>query len=289
MLNSAALAELEALGRLPDDPGVERDEHGRPTGRLWRLDHLLRGTWPSVGDLGALGRELAGYGITGVTDATPDLAETPPLPQAVTLLGRRKLLLHDHDLPTFDDLAARVSERHASGLPVAVHCVTRESLLLTLAVLDEVGRLPGDRIEHAAVVPDPTALRGLRVVTQPGFLADRGEDYRRDVDADDLPHLYRFASLLAAGVDVVASSDAPYGPADPWQVIRAASRRDLLPEERVTPEVALAGYLRGPDLGPPRRVRPGEPGVFTLLHTSFVEALDALDSACVRQILLPPS
>ena len=289
MLNSAALAELEALGRLPDNPGVERDMRGRPTGRLWRLDHLLRDTWPSVGDLKALGRELAAYGITGVTDATPDLDEIPSLPQAVTLLGRRKLLLHDHDLPTFDQLTALISERHASGLPVAVHCVTRESLLLTLAALDEVGRLPGDRIEHAAVVPDPAALRGLRVVTQPGFLADRGEDYRRDVAAEDLPHLYPFASLLAAGVDAVASSDAPYGPADPWKVIRAASRRDLLPEERVTPEVALTGYLRGPDLGRPRRVRPGEPGALTLLHTSLADALDALDSACVRQILLPPS
>jgi predicted amidohydrolase YtcJ len=289
MLNSAALAELDALGRLPDHPDVERDERGRPTGRLWRLDHLLRGTWPSIGDLDALGRELAAYGITGVTDATPDLEETPSVPQAVTLLGRRKLLLHDHDLPTFDDLVGRVSERHASGLPVAVHCVTRESLLLTLAVLDEVGRLPGDRIEHAAVVPDPAALRGLQVVTQPGFLSDRGDDYRRDVAADDLAHLYPFASLLAAGVDAVASSDAPYGPADPWQVVRSACRRDLLPEERVTPGVALGGYLRGPDLGPRRRVRVGEPGALTLLHTSLADALDALDSACVRQVLLPTS
>ena len=288
MLNSAAIAELEDLGLLTGHPGVERDERGRATGRLWRLDHLLRDTWPSVGDLEALGRELASYGITGVTDATPDLEEPPPLPQAVTLLGRRKLLLHDHDLPTFDELSAMVSGRHGAGLPVAVHCVTRESLLLTLAVLDEVGRIPGDRIEHAAVVPEPAALRGLKVVTQPGFIADRGDDYQRDVDPDDLPHLYPFASLLSAGVDAVASSDAPYGPADPWQVIRAASRRDLVPEERVTPEVALEGYLRGPALGPRRRVRVGEPAALTLLHTPLAEALDALDSACVRQVFLAP-
>lgn len=288
MLNSAAIAELEALGLLTGHPGVERDESGRPTGRLWRLDHLLRDTWPSIGDLEGLGLELASYGITGVTDATPDLDEPPPLPQTVTLLGRRKLLLHDHDLPSFDELAARVSKLHAAGLPVAVHCVTRESLLLTLAVLDDVGRLPEDRIEHAAVVPEPAALRGLKVVTQPGFVADRGDDYRRDVAADDLPHLYPFASLLAAGVDAVASSDAPYGPADPWQVIRAASRRELLPEERVTPQVALQGYLRGPELGPRRRVRVGQPAALTLLHTSLAEALDALDSGCVRQVFLLP-
>jgi predicted amidohydrolase YtcJ len=287
MLNSAALAELEALGRLPHHPDVERDERGRPTGRLWRLDHLLRDTWPPLGDLEALGRELAAYGVTGVTDATPGLDEVPPLPQAVTLLGRRKLLLHDHDLPAFDELVARVSDLHTADLPVAVHCVTRESLLLTLAVLDEVGRLPGDRIEHAAVVPDRSALRGLLVVTQPAFVIERGEDYRREVDPDDLPHLYPFASLLACGVDVVASSDAPYGTADPWQVMRAAFGRDLVPEERVAPEVALAGYLRGPDLGPVRRVRPGQPAALTLLHTPLADALDALDAGCVREVLLP--
>lgn len=283
MLNSAALAELDALGRLTQHPDIERDEEGRPTGRLWRLDHLLRGTWPDVGDLEALGREFASYGITGVTDATPGLVEAPPLRQAVHLLGVRKLLLHDHDLPTFDELASQVRRLHAAGLPVAVHCVTRESLLLTQGVLEEVGRLAGDRIEHAAVVPEPAALRGLKVVTQPGFVVDRGDDYRREVADDDLPHLYRFASLLEAGIDVVASSDAPYGPADPWQVIRAAARRDLLPEERVAPRVALSGYLRGPELGPERRVRIGQSADLVLLRTPLAEALDALDAACVRR------
>jgi predicted amidohydrolase YtcJ len=278
MLNSAALAELEPL---PDLPGVERDADDRPTGRLWRLDDLLRGTWPSTGDLAAVGRELASYGITGVTDATPDLTEAPPVPQRVTLLGRRKLLLHDHDLPDVDALAAAVRERHDEGLPVAVHCVTRDSLLLTLAVLDEVGRLPGDRIEHGAVVPDPSALAGLHVVTQPGFLADRGDDYARDVDAEDLAHLYPYAGLLAAGVDVLPSSDAPYGPLDPWAVMRAAAGRTLVPQERVPAGTVLDGYLRDGELRP-RTVVVGSAADLVLLHVPLAEALRSPDSSAVR-------
>ncbi len=57
------------------------------------------------------------------------------------------------------------------------------------------------------------------MVTQPGFIAVRGDDYYRDVDPDDLAHLYPFASLVAAGIRVHASSDAPFGP---W--IRAGDR-----------------------------------------------------------------
>jgi hypothetical protein len=45
------------------------------------------------------------------------------------------------------------------------------------------------------------------------------------------PHLYPFASLLGAGVDTTASSDATYGPLDPWEVIRAARERTP-PRER---------------------------------------------------------
>lgn len=278
MLNSAALTELEPLPHLP---GVERDADGRPTGRLWRLDDLLRSTWPSTGDLDAVGRELASYGITGVTDATPDLTEEPPVPQRVTLLGRRKLLLHDHDLPDVDALATAVRERHDEGLPVAVHCVTRDSLLLTLAVLDEVGRRPGDRIEHGAVVPEPSALSGLHVVTQPGFLADRGDDYARDVDAEDLPHLYPYAGLLAAGVDVLPSSDAPYGPLDPWAVMRAAAGRTLVPQERVPVATVLEGYLRDGDLRP-RRIVAGSVADLVLLRVPLAEALRAPHHSAVR-------
>jgi predicted amidohydrolase YtcJ len=291
MLNSAAIERVAHV--LDDSPDVERDAAGEPTGRLWRYDARLRPALPeSSPDLDAVVAELRGYGITSVTDATPDLdADTVrllrSLPIPVTLLGDpagdapRKLLLRDHDLPTYDELAARVVETHAAGRPVAVHCVSRESLLLTLAVLDDVGRLPGDRIEHAGIVPDATMLRGLTVVTQPAFVTTRGGDYARDVDPRDLPHLYPYASLLAAGVEVRPSSDAPYGPLDPWQVIRAARDRELGRHERVSAATALSGYLQ-------HRVEVGAPALLCLLHVPLYEALAAPEAQLVRLSLPAP-
>jgi len=55
------------------------------------------------------------------------------------------------------------------------------------------------------------------------------------------------------GVCVIASSDAPYGPVNPWQVIATAANRQtrsgqiVTLEERVEPEIALSGYLKPSD------------------------------------------
>ena len=205
-------------------------------------------------DLTTLGKRLASFGITAVTDATPDLdaddvavlgaaAVSGALPQRVLLLGAPpgvalphrlaagpvKIIVPDHDLPALDDLADRVVAAHALGRGVAVHVVTREALVLTMAALAVAGHHPGDRLEHLAIAPpdllDQLRSDGLRVVTQPGFLADRGDRYLAEVDPADRDDLYRFGSLLAAGITVTASSDAPYGPLDPWLVLRAARDR----------------------------------------------------------------
>ncbi|MER5990706.1 amidohydrolase family protein [Streptomyces viridosporus] len=320
MVNSRGLGEVAHV--LDQSPDVERDAHGRPTGRLWRYDARLR---PALADappdLARVGSALAAYGITGVTDATPDLDPATvhllgravadgALPQRVVLLGAptgtelppgltagpRKLLLRDHDLPPYDELAAAIADEHAAGRPVAVHCVTRDSLLLTLTVLDEVGPLPGDRVEHAAVVPEGIAewmaRLGVRVVTQPDFLRTRGGTYRREVDPDDLPHLYPYAGLLGAGVPTCASSDAPFGVADPWQVIASAIDRttadgDILGAgERVPPATALAGYLCAHDEpgGTPRRVFPGAPADLVLLRTPLDQALAEPDAGAVAAV-----
>ncbi len=277
-----------------DHPGIERDPAGVPTGRLRRADDWLRTRLPATGppDLAAVGRKLAGYGITAVTDATPDLDvfDATALPQGVTLLGvglnsapppgtaagPYKIVLADSGLPDLDDLTARITAAHDTGRGVAVHCVTREALALLLAAFDVTGTRPGDRIEHAALVPAEVipalAARALRVVTQPGFLADRGDDYRRDVPAEDLPDLYRCASLRAGGVPVALSSDAPHGPLDPWVVIDAAVTRrtpdgtPLNPAEGLDADAALAAYLAPPDDpgGPPRRLDAGGPADLTL-------------------------
>ncbi|QFG26129.1 amidohydrolase family protein [Actinomadura sp. WMMB 499] len=323
-LNSAAVrAAGLAAGR---HPGIERDADGAPTGRLWRADGWLRDRLPPAppADLAATGRRLLAAGVTAVTDATPDLDGTAlaaigaavrggALPQRVHLLGvpldgppappgprittgPYKIVLADSGLPSLDGLADRIAAAHAADRAVAVHCVTREALFLLLAALDAAGTRPGDRIEHAALVPPETAgelaARGLRVVTQPGFLADRGDDYLRDVPAADRPDLYRCAGLAAAGVPVGLSSDAPYGPADPWAVMDAAVRRRtrtgavLGPGEALTPGAALRSYLSPPGDpgGAPRRVRAGAPGDLVLLHAPLRDALARLSSGDVREV-----
>lgn len=312
---------LELVGdRLPDTPDVERDAAGRPNGRLWRLDTLVRDCAPGrAPSLAGVDAELASCGITGVTDATPDLDEDTTrlledaaldgvLRTSVVLLGagRRlrparfalgpvKLLLHDHDLPTLDELVDRIRAARAAGRPVAVHVVTRLSLVLTLAALDVVGVVPGDRLEHAAVVPPELraelARRGLVVVTQPGFLRTRGEAYRADVDPDDLACLYPYAGLLAEGVQVAASSDAPYGELDPWHVMADAAARVtdqghvIGPEERVPARTVLASYLSRPESpgGPARRVVPGAPADLCLLGEPLAVALRAPRRTLVRR------
>ncbi|WP_328875459.1 amidohydrolase family protein [Streptomyces sp. NBC_00287] len=292
VVNSPGLERLGAQSATHG--GIERDTAGRPTGRLWRADAWLRealgGRPPS---LRAVGARLAALGVTHVADATPhrdtaavvsEAVRRAELPQHVMVmaagadlpphprlsLGPLKLVVADHALPDADDLAGQIRRAHADGRPVAVHCVTRTALALTLAALDLAGGRDGDRVEHCAVADraaaEELAARRIRVVTQPTLIALRGDDYWGRVDPGDRPDLWRYAGLLRAGVRVAASSDAPYGDPDPWAGVRAASER-LTPsgrvlgiEERVPAEVTLRGLLSPLDDpgGPARRVGWGD-------------------------------
>ena len=76
-LNTAAITTLR-IAEL-NDPGIERDNDGLPTGRLFRCDSLLRGqidrylrpAGAAAPSLAELSLELASYGVTGVTDTSP--------------------------------------------------------------------------------------------------------------------------------------------------------------------------------------------------------------------------
>ena len=125
--------------------------------------------------------------------------------------------------------------------------------------------MEGDRIEHGAVVPLELIGRlrdlGLTVVTQPGFVAERGDEYLADVDPADRPDLWRCGSLLAAGVAVGAGTDAPFGSADPWRAVAAAIDRRteggaMLGTRRADRGRGGARPLPGA-AGPARAVRPG--------------------------------
>lgn len=323
VLNSVALDLVKDC--LDDSPDVERNADGRPNGRLWRYDARLIRALPDEESaqreaLRAVATQLLDLGITGVTDATPDLAPsalsllsditpvrvhllgvtpTTPLPAGMTS-GARKLLLHDHHLPDYEQLMHAIDPGGTGPLrqPVAVHCVSRESLLVTLLALEDLGVVPGDRIEHAAVVPSPVediiARLGIPVVTQPDFLRTRGDAYLRDVDVDDRPFLYRWRGLVDAGVHVVASSDAPFGEVNPWQVMRTARDRTteggitIGANECATAAQALKSYLTTPHDpgGPPRQITVGVAADLCLLTVGIEQALHAPSEHLVRLTLV---
>lgn len=293
-LNSAGLAHIGMAGH--------------PDGRLHSADR----SWSDAlqrneSGLTEVSDRLSALGVTGVTDATPDLEiddlvrllETHrrgELRQRVHCLAPGKRILHDTDLD-LDGLTAWISERHGDGAPVAVHCVTAAQLVVTLSALQVTGTHPGDRIEHASVVPDDSiaslAASGVIVVTQPNFIAERGDQYVEDLPAGEHRELWRVASLVRAGVPVALSTDMPFGEGDPWATMRAAVRRMtpggavLGADERITATEAL-GMFFGTGSDPLRRrtVTPGEPGDLAVLEPSPDDALETLASDMVAATVI---
>lgn len=294
ILNSAALGQIgladHADGRLrSDNPG-------------WS-DRLPR----CQTDLAKLSRRLTAMGVTGVTDATPDLGvdDIDALRVAhhrrqfrprLRFLAPGKKILQDDRL-NLDALAAWIFECHNAGRPVAVHCVTAAQLVVTIAALRVAGPHPLDRIEHAAVVPDDTVADlsdlGLTVVTQPNLVAERGDQYLAEIPAAEHHQLWRVASLLKARVPVAFSTDMPFGHGDPWAVMRAAVRRTtpsgavLNAAECVSARTALTlffGQLDRP--GRARDVAVGHPGDLCVLSEPPAAALAELDADMVTATII---
>ncbi|HTX97226.1 MAG TPA: amidohydrolase family protein [Mycobacterium sp.] len=290
----------EALGR------VGLPEH--PDGRLRSAD---RG-WSDAlqqreSDLAELSRRITATGVTGVTDATPDVDADAMVsllvahrrgefrPRLSFLSPGKKILQEDHlDL---DELTDWVAEQHRDGRPVAVHCVTAAQLVVTLAALRAAGGHPLDRIEHAAVVPEDNladlAELGVTVVTQPNFVAERGDQYLADVPAVEHPQLWRVASLLNAMVPVALSTDMPFGHGDPWTAMRAAVYRTtasgavLNANECVSPLKALTMFLgRSERPGRVRTVEVGQPGDLCVLTEPPETALAELDAGMVAATVI---
>ncbi|HEX4376237.1 MAG TPA: amidohydrolase family protein [Steroidobacteraceae bacterium] len=316
ILNSRALALLPASQAGP----LERRE-GRLTGRLYDADpwlrQQLRSDFPPLADVC---RELASYGITGLTDASVSngctsfahlagLASDGVIPQTLSIMGDAtlsgiegservavgafKLHLHEHALPELSSTARDVAAAHDAGRVAAFHCVTQAELVYALAVLDEAGPVAGDRLEHAAMVsPDlmhEVARRGLTVVTQPHFILERGDQYHRDIPVSEHGWLYRCASWHRMGVPLAAGSDAPYGSTNPWIAMQAAVERrtregrPLGDSEALQPEQALALYLT-PLQNParePRRLQPGAAADLCLLDRPWRVARNDLSAVRV--------
>jgi predicted amidohydrolase YtcJ len=323
VLNSVALRQV--LAATVDHPGIERDRTGRATGRLVRMDDCIQAVaGRQEPGLAELSDRAARLGVTGFTDATPFSSADAfgamaaawadgRLRQKVTVmtgpeaieadcpqglgLGPVKVLLDDAALPSLDELCATVLRARRAARPLAVHCVTRAQFVLALSALEAVGGCERDRIEHAALVPATliSTLRrlGVTVVTNPGFVFERGDDYLTEVAPEDQGDLYRCSSLVTAGVGVAAGTDAPFGPADPWILARAAATRStrrgkvLGPAEAIDRLHALGllwGFAERPSTR--RTVAPGQPADLCVLRVPMAEAIRSLDGGSVAATVI---
>ena len=320
--------ELLQLNASDQIAGVERDAQGRLNGRIVRNDTLIAQRLQATGggeqpDVQGLSRLLAQLGIVGVTDTSAHnnqqsqkdfdrLRREGEILQRVELMGDDsldsgylKILLDGDRLPPLDDLVQRINAARTKGRNVAFHCVSHLELVFALAALADAANPEAgfDRIEHGSVVNDEMALRlaslGMPVITQPGFMYTKGDRYLTDLTGSELSDLYRFRGLQDRGVPVIASSDAPYGPVSPWQIISTAANRQTLDgvvvghTERVSAEQALAGYLtptsalnRPLSFAEAKHVVAGMPADLCILQGKWSEVRGKAENAMVRATLI---
>jgi predicted amidohydrolase YtcJ len=317
-LNSLALDTL--LAASPAPPGLERGPDGY-TGRLFDEDRWLStalGSHPP--SFAGISRQLAAFGVTGLTEMSPandpvmaahfcsehqkgNLLQSCILAGALSLvrgtydemlqLGPAKLHLHESALPDFEQTVTFIDQAHKQNRGVAVHCTTEIELVFALAALDEAGVLRGDRIEHAGIAPDhlvaEIARMRLWVVSQPHFIFERGDQYSVNVEARDLPSLYRLQAFVRAGIPLAGGSDAPFGSPDPWAASAAAVSRStasglqLGRDEALTPEQAIALFLADPiDITRQRCIEIGSVADLCLLDRPWADARRQLSADNVR-------
>jgi predicted amidohydrolase YtcJ len=178
-------------------------------------------------------------------------------------LGAVKIILNETRgqlNPPQAELNQKVFNIHRSGLQVALHAVEETTVEAACSALKyTLQRAPRaghrHRVEHCSVctleMAERLASLEVVVVTQPAFIYYSGERYLKTVPEEQLKHLYPIATLINAGLKVVASSDCPTVPPNPMSGIYAAVSRtteasqSLLPRERISTLEALWMYTEG--------------------------------------------
>jgi predicted amidohydrolase YtcJ len=175
-------------------------------------------------------------------------------------LGGVKIILNETTgslQPPQERLNRKALTAHEAGFQLAIHCIEPGTVAAAISALEYVNnRSPiaerRHRLEHGSECP-PELLQRLAklkamVVTQPPFIYYGGERYLATVPPQRQEWLYRTKSFLNSGLVVAASSDSPVVPDNPLVGIyaavtrRAKSGQEVLPEEAVSPEQALAMY-----------------------------------------------
>jgi predicted amidohydrolase YtcJ len=315
-VNSAAIDTLGiAEANIGEPEGLERDRNGRATGRLFRMDTWLAGKLPTtIADLSVISGELSAYGVTRVTDATPFATRDElvslvtqsvdgRLRQHLSTMGSTaitdvqdlqrvaaKVMLDESRLGSLEGLRADIEAMHSIGLPVAIHATDRSTAWLAITAFEEAGTLSGDRIEHGAVLDDGAVAKcsalTITVVTNPALAQLRSDDHFTLTQESDRPLLWRCQSLLEAGVPVLAGTDAPYGPLDPWKSMRAATQRTTPAGHRVGTDMPISHRDAFALFRPSNAIRVGQPADMLLASGTPGEVLDDLDASRVTHTII---
>jgi predicted amidohydrolase YtcJ len=151
----------------------------------------------------------------------------------------------------------QVAATVASGWQVAMHAIGDEAIDVAVRAVDELmgarARRLRPRIEHCGVLR-PDLIRAIRrlgivVVTQPRFIDELGDGFRRAIGDERLALCYPLRTLR--GCHVAFSSDRPVVDGAPLLGIQAAvtqrtdSRAPYVPRERIDVTRALTWYTAG--------------------------------------------
>ena len=179
----------------------------------------------------------------------------------------------------------RVWRAHSAGFQVATHAIGDRAIELTLDAYEgALARLPRadhrHRIEHCGILR-PDLIERLRkgrflAVSQPIFVSEYGDGFRRHLGEARVQLTYPFRSLLDAGVTLVFSSDCPVSNYEPLRGIRDAvyertgSGAAYALEEALTVEEALhaytiAGAYASFEEGRKGQIKPGQLADLTVL------------------------
>lgn len=158
------------------------------------------------------------------------------------------------------ELRRRVIGAHRAGWQVATHAIGDAALDVVLDIFAEAQQLyprrdARHRVEHVNVAGDDQIRRlaslGLIPVPQGRFISELGDGAARALGPERTHLAYRVKSLLDAGIEIPASSDAPVVSGDPLHNIhdlvnrRTSSGADFVPEERISVAQAVRAYTVG--------------------------------------------
>ncbi len=153
-----------------------------------------------------------------------------------------------------DDVVWRA---HRAGFQVATHAIGDRAIAMVLDAYERaIERAPRadhrHRIEHCGILRPDLIARIVRLgvipVSQPIFVSEYGDGFRRHLGEGRLALTYPFRSLLDAGIGLTFSSDCPVSAFEPLKGIRDAvfertgSGAPYVPGEALTVEEALHCY-----------------------------------------------